>query len=138
MYTCNEKINNSSVEVVDEFKFLGIFIDKHLVWSTHAEFIANNISKYTGVINKLKHTLPLQILLTLYNTLILPHLHYDFYHGDIIVIAFSSSKKGQFVQYLILNSMGTQNQYVNYLTYLNYQTCINFSFTRCITNSKEK
>ena len=70
------KINNSSVEVVDEFKFLGIFIDKHLKWSTHTEFIANKISKYTRVINRLKHTLPPRILLTLYNTLILPHLHY--------------------------------------------------------------
>ena len=70
------KINNSSVEVVDEFKFLGIFIDKHLKWSTHTEFIASKSSNYTGVINRLKHTLPPQILLTLYNTRILPHLHY--------------------------------------------------------------
>ena len=59
------KINNSPVEVVDEF--LEIFIDKHLKWSTHTEFIANKISKYTGVINRLKHTLPPRILLTLYN-----------------------------------------------------------------------
>ena len=70
------KINNSSVEVVDEFKFLEIFIDKHLKLSTHSEFIANKISKYTGVINRLKHTLPSRILVTFCNTLILPHLHY--------------------------------------------------------------
>ena len=70
------KINNTSVEIVGEFKFLGIFIDKHLKWSTHIEFIANKISKYIGVINRLKHTLPPRILLTLYNTLILPHLNY--------------------------------------------------------------
>ena len=31
------KINNFSVEVVDEFKFLGIFIDKLLKWSTHID-----------------------------------------------------------------------------------------------------
>ena len=62
------KINNSSVEVVDEFKFLGICIDKHFKWSTHTEFIANKISKDTGVINKLKYTLPPRILITLYNT----------------------------------------------------------------------
>ena len=130
------KINNSSVEVVDEFKFLGIFIDKHLKWSTHTEFIANKISKYTGVINRLKHTLPPRILLTLYNTLILHIYTMDFYSEDIIVIAFSSSKTGQFGQYPILNSMGTQNQYVNYLAYLNYQTYINFSFTRCITKER--
>ena len=70
------KINNSPVEIVDEFNFLRYFIDKHLKWSTHTEFIANKISKYTGVINRLKHTLPPRILLTLYNTLILPHVHY--------------------------------------------------------------
>ena len=82
------KINNSSVEVVDEFKFLGIVIDKQLKWSTHTEFIAKTISKYTGVINRLKHTLPLRILFILYNTLILPHLHYGLlfrgHHSDRI------------------------------------------------------
>ena len=132
------KINNSSVEVVDEFKFLGIFIDKQLKWSTHTEFIAKTISKYTGVINRLKHTLPLRILFTLYNTLILPHLHYGLlfrgHHSDRIF----KLQRGQFVQYLILNLMDLQNQYVNYLAYLNYQTCTNFSFTRCITKSKGK
>ena len=72
----NIRINNTSVETVGEFKFLGILIDKHLKWSTHIEFIANKISKYIGVINRLKHTLPSRVLLTLYNTLILPHLNY--------------------------------------------------------------
>ena len=38
--------------------------------------MANKISKYIGVINRLKHTLPPRVLLTLYNTLILPHLNY--------------------------------------------------------------
>ena len=70
------KINNTSVEIVGEFKFLGIFIDKHLKWSTHIEFIANKISNIFWVINRLKHTLPPRVLLTLYNTLILPHLNY--------------------------------------------------------------
>ena len=27
-------------------------------WASHTESIANTISKYTGVINRLKHTLP--------------------------------------------------------------------------------
>ena len=45
-------------------------------WTSHTESIANTISKYTGVINRLKHTLPLHILRTLYNTLKLPHLYY--------------------------------------------------------------
>ena len=57
------KINNISVEIVDEFKFLGIFIDKHLKWSSHTEFIDNKIPTYIGVINRLKHTLPQRLYL---------------------------------------------------------------------------
>ena len=42
------KINNSSVEVVDEFKLLGIFIDKQLKWYTNTEFIANKFLNILG------------------------------------------------------------------------------------------
>ena len=38
--------------------------------------IANKISKYIGVLNRLKHTLPPRILIALYNTLILSHFYY--------------------------------------------------------------
>ena len=67
---------DEEIEIVNDFKFLGIILNKHMKWTSHTESIANTISKYTGVINRLKHTLPLHILRTLYNTLILPHLYY--------------------------------------------------------------
>ena len=67
---------DEEIEIVNDFKFIGIILNKHMKWTSHAESIANTISKYTGVINRLKHTLPLHILRTLYNTLILPHLYY--------------------------------------------------------------
>ena len=38
--------------------------------------IAYKLSKYVGVLNRLKHTLPPRILITLYNTLILLHFYY--------------------------------------------------------------
>ena len=129
------KINNTSVEIVGEFKFLGIFIIKVV---NSYEFRPNKILKYIGVINRLKHTLPPRVLLTLYNTLILPHLNYGLVLWGHRNERISSLKKGQFVQFLILNLMGTQNQYINYSAYLNCQTCITFSFIRCITKSKEK
>ena len=69
-------INDTDVEIVDDFKFLGIMLNKHLKWTTHTDMIANKISKYIGVLNRLKHTLPPRILITLYNTLILPHFYY--------------------------------------------------------------
>ena len=38
--------------------------------------VANKISKTIGIINKLKYQLPQTTLLTIYNSLILPHLNY--------------------------------------------------------------
>ena len=69
-------IDNSHVEIVSDFKLLGITINKHLKWNTHVNNISIKVSKYIGVLNRLKHTLPLRILRTLYNTLILPHFNY--------------------------------------------------------------
>ena len=50
---------------------------KHIKWTTHTDMIANKISKYIGVLNRLKHTLPPRILIARYNTLI----HHLFYYG---------------------------------------------------------
>ena len=38
--------------------------------------IANKISRTIGILRRLKNILPTPVLLTLYNTLILPHFHY--------------------------------------------------------------
>ena len=51
-------MNTSPVEIVDDFKFLGVMINKHLKWTTHIEYIAVKNSKYIGVLNTLKHSLP--------------------------------------------------------------------------------
>ena len=64
----NIVIDNTCVEIVDNFNFLGINIDKHLNFKPHANKIAVKISRSTGILNKLKNQLPLQILtnITLY------------------------------------------------------------------------
>ena len=53
-----------------------IFIDESLSWKTHISHINKIMSRNTGVISKLRHTLPQSVLLMLYNTLILPFLSY--------------------------------------------------------------
>ena len=44
-------------------------------WVSDTESISIKMSKYVGVINRLKYILPLHILLTLYNTLMLLLYH---------------------------------------------------------------
>ena len=55
-------------------KFLGITINIHLNWESHINKIANKIT--IGILNKLKHVLPLNILFIMYNSLILPQINY--------------------------------------------------------------
>ena len=72
----NLKINDTTIEFVDNFVFLGVTINNHLNWSNHVDKTANQISKTIGMLNNLKKPIPSNILRILYNSLILPHLNY--------------------------------------------------------------
>ena len=80
-------MNDISVERVAEFNFLGLNINEHLTWSTHASKIGNKISSSIGIINKLKHFLPQHILKTMYSSLVLSQLNYS-----ILAWGFESSR----------------------------------------------
>ena len=71
------KIENVALERVKTFNFFGITLHEHLKWDTHINSLSNKISRVIGTINRLKHYIPPNILLTLYNSIILPHLYYD-------------------------------------------------------------
>ena len=72
----NLKIAGNAIEQVAEFNFLGIDIDQNITWKPHVTKTAIKISRVIGVLNKLKHIFPQHILLTIYNSLIQPHLIY--------------------------------------------------------------
>ena len=55
---------------------LGVLINENLTWSDHISAVLNKTSKNLGIIRKLSKTLPSDILLTLYNTLIASYLDY--------------------------------------------------------------
>ena len=70
------KIDVTRVECVNAFNFLGITLDRHLNWNSHTDKIASKLSQTVGIMNKLKDYLPQNILSTIYNSLVLPHLNY--------------------------------------------------------------
>ena len=57
-------------------KFVGVLIDNNLSMKNDIEYIGKKIAKSVGIIKRIRHTLPLKTLNTLYNTLILPYLNY--------------------------------------------------------------
>ena len=65
-YTFSLSINNINREQVEELHFLGQTFDTNL----NLEKKSNKCSKIIGTLNILKHVLPIEIIIILYNTLI--------------------------------------------------------------------
>ena len=80
-------INNTLIEKVRLFNFLGLTISDDLKWHTHIRNVSRRISRSIDVINVLKNTFPTHILNTLYSSLVL-HLNYCIlswgYYSEII------------------------------------------------------
>ena len=72
----NVTLNNIKIDIVESTKFLGLIIDNKLLWKQHTTNFCKSLSRNVGVINKIKCCFPSNILLNLYNTLILPYLNY--------------------------------------------------------------
>ena len=61
-------LGGENIDCVNNFNFLGIVLNQHLNWHSHTTKIANKICKIIGILNKLKHILPQQILSTIYTS----------------------------------------------------------------------
>ena len=70
------KINDTLVERVTNFNFLGFLIDENLSWKYHINKISTKIARVIGVMSKLKRLVPSYTLKLMYNSLILPHINY--------------------------------------------------------------
>ena len=71
------KINDQRIDRVHEFNSLGTIIHETLAWTRHIDKVANTISRTIGILNKLKHVLPVYTLKTMCDALIVPHLNYN-------------------------------------------------------------
>ncbi|CAM1296043.1 Uncharacterised protein at_DN0039 [Pycnogonum litorale] len=70
-------ISGDNLELIDEFKFLGIIIDKNLNFKKHVEYILNKVrTKFYFLCRAKKSGLNIGDQLTLYTSLITPILDY--------------------------------------------------------------
>jgi hypothetical protein len=54
-------IDDSQIEFVSNFNFLGVILNKHLKWNSHIDMIAKKISKTNGIMKRLKNILPYHV-----------------------------------------------------------------------------
>ena len=68
------KFNEVSLEWVDSFKYVGLYIDKNLNFNYHIDILCNNLNKMKGVIYSVSTLVPQNVLIKLYQSLVYPVL----------------------------------------------------------------
>ena len=69
-------INGKPLEECDQYKYLGVMIDKNLTWKPHVEYICKKISKACGSLANLRYCVNTSILREVYHSLIHSYLRY--------------------------------------------------------------
>lgn len=74
--TLQLKISGSTIKRVQMCKFLGVLFDERLSWSYHVDHVCQKLRKSIGILKKASAVLDQSTMLTLYYTMIYPHLTY--------------------------------------------------------------
>ena len=69
-------IDGQELEQVKCIRYLGDYFNCNLTWKSHVQHICNKIKRSVGILSKIRHFVPMTILLQLYYTLIFPYLSY--------------------------------------------------------------
>ena len=69
-------VGGHTVACSEHVQFLGVIVDEHLSWKPHLEAVCTKVSRGVGVICRLRFILPEKVLITLYNSIVLPYLTY--------------------------------------------------------------
>ena len=90
------QIDNTPIDNVSQFKYLGVLLDPSLTWNHHIDGLVKKTNKRVGVLRRVKCVLPQHTLSLLYKTLILPHFDYcDAVWGNSSKLAFNRLSKIQ-------------------------------------------
>ena len=69
-------LNEKELLEVPYTKFLGVTIDGTFTWKQHVHDVKMKLSRACGALYRIKDKVDTNVLLLLYNTLVLPHLSY--------------------------------------------------------------
>lgn len=69
-------LNSNRIEIVDNFKCLGVVFSATMSWESHVNSLATKLAQLTGIIGRLRYILTSSVKLMLYNSLFYSHLNY--------------------------------------------------------------
>ena len=70
-------IDGVGLDVVPAYKYLGVTVDKELKWDTHVSTVLTKLKRALGMMRQVRPFVTKTALVTLYNSIFLPHLTYN-------------------------------------------------------------
>ena len=67
-------------------KYLGVRLDEHLNWKLYSFGIANKLQRACGALSKLRHYIPLKLLLNVYHAIFSSQCTTHVRYGDCVTI----------------------------------------------------
>ena len=77
-------IPGKSLENCTYTKLLGVYIDCHLTWDKHINYLCNKLSPKLGLLYRFSKFLPNHALNVIYNTLLQPDIDYGILFGATV------------------------------------------------------
>ena len=73
------KLNINNIPLIEKqnTKYLGVIIDNKLDWKTHIQAVNTKLSKGIGLLSRVRHYVPKNVLKSLYYSFINPHIEYN-------------------------------------------------------------
>ena len=65
-------IDHENLECEDSINYLGVVIHRNLTWNEHVESLIAKVNQRVVLLHRIKHLLPLDARVALYNALIIP------------------------------------------------------------------
>ncbi len=69
-------MGGETLERVEHIRYLGVVLDQHLTFTEHFSWVYKKSSMEMGAIRKIRKTLDQSTALSLYKSLVLPHIDY--------------------------------------------------------------
>ena len=70
------KLNGIKLVPSEHVKYLGVYLDNNLSWSTHVTQLSKKLSRANGVLSKLRYFVPKETLISVYYSIFYSHIIY--------------------------------------------------------------
>ena len=95
----NLVLNNVPIQRVSEARFLGVIVDDKLTWTHHIKTLKSKMSRYIGIMYRIKSSIPLAVRIQIYHSFVQCHLNFcslvwGFSSKSNIESLFTKQKKG--------------------------------------------